>query len=82
MNRNLLFILLFGGLFVSCTSEYDERLAEAKKLRQRYLMVEETNMFSPKESLLKELENIEEEIDYLAKVSGNEHTFFRDLDNF
>lgn len=70
------------GFFSSCTSEYDECLAEAKELRQRYLMVEETNMVSPNEELIKELQKIENEIDYLAKVSGNEQLFFRELDSY
>lgn len=69
-------------IFTSCTSEYDECLEEAKELRQRYLMVEETNMVSPNEELLKELQKIESEIDYLAKVSGNEQLFFRELDSY
>jgi len=47
------------AFFMSCTSEYDERLEEAKELRQRYLIVEETNMMEPNEELLMELEKIE-----------------------
>lgn len=73
---------MFTAFFMSCTSEYEERLEEAKELRQRYLIVEETNMMKPKEELLMELEKIENEIDYLAKVSGNESVFFEDLEKF
>lgn len=80
--RSLLpLLLVFLGLSTSCTSEYDERLAEARVLQKRYLKVEETNMFSPNDDLVQELINIQNEIDYLAKVSGNEHMFFRDLED-
>lgn len=75
-----LLLLTFSGLLVSCTSEYEERLEEARKLRERYLMVEESNMISPNDELLREMDKIQMEIGYLAKVSGNEDMFFRDLD--
>ncbi len=64
---------------ISCTSEYEERLQEAKALQKEYLLVEESNMVEPKEELLHELEAIKSEIDYLARVSGNEHMFYKDL---
>lgn len=80
MKRLTLFLVLFGGLFASCTSEYDERLIQARELQQRYLLVEETNMFAPDESLLNELQRLENEINYLAKVSGNEQHFIQELD--
>lgn len=80
MKRLTLFVVLFGGLFASCTSEYDERLSQARELQQRYLVIEETNMFAPDESLMHELERIKSEIDFLAKVSGNEEHFFQELD--
>ena len=82
MRLRVLLSLMLVVIFTSCTSEYDECLEEAKELRQRYLMVEETNMVSPNEELLKELQKIESEIDYLAKVSGNEQLFFRELDSY
>lgn len=80
MKRLVLFVALFGSLFTSCTSEYDERLLQAKELQQRYLVVEETNMYAPDQSLLNELKRIENEINFLAKVSGNEQHFFQDLE--
>lgn len=82
MKLTALLLLMSAAFYMSCTSEYDERLEEAKELRQRYLIVEETNMMEPNEELLMELEKIESEIYYLAKVSGNEVLFFKDLENY
>lgn len=79
--KSLILLISIPLLFGSCTSEYDERLSEAKELHQRYLKIEENNMFSPNADLVKELDKIQSEIDYLAKVSGNEHMFFRDLED-
>ena len=66
---------------MSCKSEYEERLQEAKVLQQRYLVVEESNMLEPKAELYSELEDIRSEIEYLARLSGNEHMFFKDLED-
>jgi len=77
--KALLLTLIMCALLFSCTSEYEQRLAQARKLQKRYLVVEETNMLSPKEELAKELEAIENEIDYLARLSGNEYMFFKEL---
>lgn len=78
MNRIVLILILSCGFFVSCTSEYDECLTEAKQLRQRYQLVKQNNALNPNDLTL-ELMKIQSEIDYLAQVSGNEHKFFQDL---
>lgn len=75
----LLTALIACGSLVSCTSEYEERLEEAKRLQERYLLVEESNMIAPKEALVMEMKAIEHELDYLARLSGNEYTFYKDL---
>lgn len=72
-------MLAMSVTFVSCKSEYEERLQEAKRLQKRYLLVEESNMMDPKEELIQELQEIQSEIEYLARVSGNEYMFFKDL---
>jgi len=80
MRSLLLFVMLAMSVtFVSCKSEYEERLQEAKRLQKRYLLVEESNMMDPKEELIQELQEIQSEIEYLARVSGNEYMFFKDL---
>lgn len=63
----------------SCTSEYEERLQEARELQERYLIVEESNMMSPREELADEMRDIQNQIEYLARVSGNEYMFFKEL---
>lgn len=64
---------------VSCTSEYEERLQEARELQERYMVVEESNMVSPREELADEMRDIQNQIEYLARVSGNEYMFFKEL---
>jgi hypothetical protein len=80
MKTILLLALILGAFLVSCKSEYEQRLHEARKLQERYLKVEESNMHSPKEDLVKELEDIKSEIEYLARLSGNQYMFFKDLE--
>lgn len=75
----LLFALVLSASLMSCKSEYEERLQEAKILQERYLLVEESNMMSPREELVAEMRDLESQIEYLARVSGNEYMFFKDL---
>lgn len=72
-----LLLLLFG--LGSCTSEYQERLEEAKKLKDRIAMIEESNFISPNEKMREEITSIEEEIHFLAKISGNEELFLSEI---
>lgn len=75
-------LLLFTISFTSCTSEYEERLEEAKLLRQRLLLVEETHFLSPKAELVQEMEQIQTEISFLAKISGNEELFMEEIEKY
>lgn len=75
----LLFVCLLSS---SCTSEYDERLEEAKILRDRLLLVEESNFISPNRKLINEMHQLETEIHYLAKVSGNEEMFLQEIKEY
>lgn len=73
-------LLLFSCLLAaSCTSEYEERLEEAKVLRERFLIVEESNFLTPSGELTVEMEQIESEIQFLAKISGNEELFLHEI---
>ena len=72
-------LLLLTFVLGSCTSEYEERLAEAKLLKERFLLVEESNFVSPNHELVNEMQKLESEIQFLAKVSGNEEMFIIDL---
>ena len=75
-------LLLLIVSFSSCTSEYEERLEEAKELKARLSMIEESNFVSPNDELMREMEKLESEIGLLAKVSGNEELFLAELSNY
>ena len=72
-------LLLLGLLLASCESEYEERLEEARELKEKMTMVEASNTLLPRERLINEIENLEEEIFFLAKVSGNEDLFLSEV---
>jgi len=72
-------VLLLGLLTVSCKSEYHERLDEAKELKAKMSMVQASNELSPRERLEREIQSLNEEILFLAKVSGNEELFLQEL---
>ena len=62
-----------------CKSEYQERLEEARKLKEKILVIEESNFISPNPTMLGEIAQIQERIKFLAKVSGNEVVFMHEL---
>ncbi len=73
-------LLLFFGLnMTSCTSEYQERLEEAKELKEQMTLIEESNFSSPDQHLVSEIREIEQQIFFLAKLSGNEDTFLMEI---
>ena len=72
-------LLLRSLLFTSCKSEDEERLEEVKELKEKITMVEASNSLLPKERLINEIENLEDEISFLAKVSGNEKLFLAEV---
>lgn len=65
--------------FSSCTSEYEERLEEARVLKLQLSLIEESNFISPNLELMTEIQELEAEIKYLARVSGNEELFLDEL---
>lgn len=76
----LTFLLLLGlVLFTSCKSEYQERLEQAKDLKERISVLEESNFVNPNQELMKEIDEMEARIRFLAKVSGNEEMFLSEL---
>lgn len=75
-------LLLFLGLFmtvVSCTSEYEERLEQAKELKNRIMIIEASNFITPNDDLSNEIHEMEKRILFLAKVSGNAEAFLSEL---
>ena len=63
----------------SCESEYEQRLEEARKLKDRITLVEANSEIYEQYDLFNEKQLIEEEIRFLAKVSGNEKLFMKEI---
>lgn len=74
-------IVLIGFCFTSCTSEYEERLEEGKKLILRLDFLKESQSQLSDELIKDELTTINNEITVLAKLSGNEELFLVQLKN-
>ena len=74
-------LLLLIISFSSCTSEYEERLEEAKVIQSRMIIVEKNLFSSPNNSLVLEIKKLESKIHFLAEVSGNKKMFLSDLEN-
>ena len=70
----LVLLLVLVG-FTSCTSEYEERLAEGQDLLSRLELVEGSGDYRINNQLEVEIREIKNEISFLAKVSGNEDLF-------
>ncbi|MFT5777546.1 MAG: hypothetical protein ACI837_000482 [Crocinitomicaceae bacterium] len=74
-------LLLLILLLASCKSEYEERLEQGRELKEKMTMVQASNTLLPRERLIDEIENLEQEIFFLAKVSGNEDLFLTEVFN-
>lgn len=75
-------LLLLSAMVVlgsSCTSEYEEQLMEGAKLKERLTLMESTKNLSNNQNLDVEIERLRNEITFLAKVSGNEELFMKEL---
>ncbi len=71
---------MLGVVVASCSSEYHERLAIAKDLKNQ-LVRTMNNRDLLGDIALEEINEIKNEIDFHAKISGNEELFFEELDN-
>jgi hypothetical protein len=72
-----LFLIVLG--FQSCQSEYSERMSKAIALKQRYIDIKNIMIESNDENLEKTLDEIEDEIKFQAKISGNEELFLKEI---
>jgi hypothetical protein len=81
MKLLLVSLLLILLSLSSCKSEYEERLEQARELRARLSLVESTNLMNEKSDLSSEVELLHQEIQFLAKVSGNEKLFLEEVYN-
>lgn len=78
MKLSLVSLLVLLSLS-SCKSEYEERLEEALELKERISVVEANISMREQSNLSGEIELLEEEIQFLAKVSGNEKLFLKEV---
>ena len=74
----LLFIIV-GISSTSCTSEYEQRLEEGRILVDRLEIVEGTSDYISDNQFVFEVNEIVNEINLLAKVSGNEKLFLQEI---
>ena len=78
MKLSLVSLLVILSLS-SCKSEYEERLEQARELKERMSLVEANSSIYDKYNLSNEKELLEDEIQFLAKVSGNEKLFLKEV---
>jgi hypothetical protein len=81
MKLTIVSILLVILSLSSCKSEYEERLEEARELKARMTLVEANLSIYEQYNLPNEIESLQEEIEFLAKVSGNEKLFLQEIYN-
>lgn len=77
--RLIALLLVFIGGMTSCTSEYEERLAQGRELKERLATVQESYSLSATDRFDNEITEITNEINFLAKVSGHEQLFLEEL---
>lgn len=63
----------------SCTSEYEECLKEGRSLKKRLSDIERNEFMISNDLSNIEVKEIYDEINLLAKVSGNEDLFMREV---
>lgn len=73
--------LLLSLTLFSCKSEYEERLEQGRELKERMQRVESNLANTYAENLFYELQSMHAEIQFLAKVSGNEKLFMQEVFN-
>lgn len=74
----LLFIIV-GITGTSCTSEYEQRLEEGRILVDRLEKVEGTSDYISDNQFVFEVNEIVDEINLLAQVSGNKKLFLQEI---
>lgn len=77
----LISALLLNIMLCSCKSEYHERLEQAQGLKEKMVMVEASNDLLPRKRLINEIKTLQKEIQFLAKISGNEDLFLTEVYN-
>jgi hypothetical protein len=75
----LILLLLFSLSLSSCTSEYEECVKEGKSLKERLMGLESHDLMIFGDSRSIEVKEIHNKINLLAKVSGNEQLFLKEV---
>jgi len=76
----IVLLVVLGG-FTSCTSEYEERLVEGHQLVSRLKVIEVSDNYNANNHRETKIVEIQNEINFLAKVSGNEELFLATVFN-
>ena len=74
-----LLLLLTVTFLSSCTSEYEECLDEGLFLKEKLALMERSHALTEDDQYGQEIEEIRNQIDLLAKVSGNEELFLQQV---
>lgn len=78
MKKRLLFTLLVGISLSSCKSEYEERLEKAREIKcEMERLTEESQKLGLE--MNSEINELESQIEFHAKVSGNQDLFLKEL---
>jgi len=79
--KSLLLLTFIGCCLTmsSCTSEYEECVQEGKNLKARLAGLEQNNLLFTGEASSVEVKEIYNEINLLARVSGNEQLFLQEV---
>ena len=72
-------LIIVGGFCASCTSEYEERLEQGMTLKSKLSAALKSNNIYSNTLLSSEIEEMQNEIMLLAKVSGNEELFLKQI---
>ena len=75
----LLTLIGFCLSMSSCTSEYEERLQQGKSLKARLIGLKSNDLMYSEEASSVEEEEIYNEIHMLARLSGNEQLFLKEV---
>lgn len=78
MKLSLVSLLVLLSLS-SCKSEYEERLEEALELKERMSLVDANSSIYEEYDLYNEKKVLDDQIRFLAKVSGNEKLFLEEI---
>ena len=72
-------LIVIVVILTSCKSEYEERLIEAKNLKLEMELLKNNQQLIFDDRFAEEIEDLKNKINILAKVSGDESLFLREV---